>query len=200
MDLLRGRKLGRIVSWRRSFSSETTDLDGFVYPLGFVRWSNVNRNGGGGREEVVTNDSFARIRAVTVKTTRSITCSRRTPEGETRDEGTHEVEGGGYNSATRKPVFHRQSLSRETARKLRTTTSKKDESRLCRPPRLSLSFRRDRPRERRREKKETKKKEEVSPREIGYAATGKWKDRLKNLPYSIRCPSSFLPIPLCDRK
>ena len=57
MDLLRGRKLGRIVSRRRSFSSETTDLDGFVYPLGFVRWSNVNRNGGGGREEVVTNDS-----------------------------------------------------------------------------------------------------------------------------------------------
>lgn len=94
MDLLRGRKLGRIVSRRRSFSSETTDLDGFVYPLGFVRWSNVNRNGGGGREEVVTNDSFARIRAVTVKTTRSITCFRRTPEGETRDEGTQEVEGG----------------------------------------------------------------------------------------------------------
>lgn len=173
MDLLRGRKLGRIVSQRRSFSSETTDLDGFVYPLGFVRWSNVNRNGGGGREEVVTNDSFARIRAVTVKTTRSITCSRRTPEGETRDEGTQEVEGGGYNSATRKPVFHRQPLSRETARELRTTTSKKDESRLCHPPSLSLSFRRDRPRERRREKKETKEKEEVSPREIGYAATGK---------------------------
>lgn len=95
MDLLRGRKLGRIVSRRRSFFSETTDLDGFVYPLGFVRWSNVNRNGGGGREEVVTNDSFARIRAVTVKTTRSITCSRRTPEGETRDEGTQEVEGRG---------------------------------------------------------------------------------------------------------
>lgn len=140
VDLLRGRKLGRIVSRHRSFSSETTDLDGFVYPLGFVRWSNVNRNGGGGREEVVTNDSFARIRAVTVKTTRSITCSRRTPEGETRDEGTHEVEGGGYNSATRKPVFHRQPLSRETARELRTTTSKKDESRLCRPPRLSLSL------------------------------------------------------------
>lgn len=40
-------------------------------------------------------------------------------------------------------------------------------------PSLSLSFRRDRPRERRREKKETKEKEEVSPREIGYAATGK---------------------------
>lgn len=177
MDLLRGRKFGRIVSRHRSFSSETTDLDGFVYPLGFVRWSNVNRNGGGGREEVVTNDSFARIRAVTVKTTRSITCSRRTPEGETRDEGTQEVEGGEYNSATRKPVFHRQPLSRETARELRTTTSKKDESRLCLArsvsPSLSLSFRRDRPRERRREKKETKEKEEVSPREIGYAATGK---------------------------
>lgn len=67
-------------------------------------------------------------------------------------------------------------------------------------PSLSLSFRRNRPRERRREKKETKEKEEVSPREIGYAATGKWEERLKNLPYSIRCPSSFLPIPLCDRK
>lgn len=140
MDLLRGRKLGRIVSRHRSFSSETTDLDGFVYPLGFVRWSNVNRNGGGGREEVVTNDSFARIRAVTVKTTRSITCFRRTPEGETRDEGTQEVEGGGYNSATRKPVFHRQPLSRETARELRTTTSKKDESRLCRPSRIAVSL------------------------------------------------------------
>lgn len=113
---------------------------GFVYPLGFVRWSNVNRNGGGGREEVVTNDSFARIRAVTVKTTRSITCSRRTPEGETRDEGTQEVEGGEYNSATRKPVFHRQPLSRETARELRTTTSKKDESRLCRPSRIAVSL------------------------------------------------------------
>lgn len=45
---------------------------------------------------------------------------------------------GGYNSATRKPVFHRQPLSRETARELRTTTSKKDESRLCRPPRIAV--------------------------------------------------------------
>lgn len=44
---------------------------------------------------------------------------------------------------------------------------------VARPVSPSLSFRRDRPRERRREKKETKEKEEVSPREIGYAATGK---------------------------
>lgn len=176
MDLLRGRKLGRIVSRRRSFSSETTDLDGFVYPLGFVRWSNVNRNGGGGREEVVTNDSFARIRAVTVKTTRSITCFRRTPEGETRDEGTHEVEGG--NIIQR--LGSRFSIGSLYLAKLLANYELRRARRMshgcvARPVSLSLSlsFRRDRPRERRREKKETKEKEEVSPREIGYAATGK---------------------------
>lgn len=47
---------------------------------------------------------------------------------------------GEYNSATRKPVFHRQPLSRETARELRTTTSKKDESRLRRPSRIAVSL------------------------------------------------------------
>lgn len=174
MDLLRGRKLGRIVSRRRSFSSETTDLDGFVYPLGFVRWSNVNRNGGGGREEVVTNDSFARIRAVTVKTTRSITCSRRTPEGETRDEGTQEVEEGDIIQR----LGSRFSIGSLYLAKLLANYELRRARRMshgcvARPVSPSLSFRRDRPRERRREKKETKEKEEVSPREIGYAATGK---------------------------
>lgn len=74
----------------RSSSFEKADLtDRFVYPLRFVRWIECKQEWRG----VVTNDSFARIRAVTVKTTRSITCSRRTSEGETRHEGRKEPRG-----------------------------------------------------------------------------------------------------------
>lgn len=112
----------------------------------------------GRREEVVTNDSF---RAVTGKDDEVDYVFQK--DARRGDTGRRSQQGGGgeYNSATWKPVFHRQPLStRETAS--RTTTSKKDESRLCRPSLSLLLSRRsiDAAKDGEREKTERKKKEE----------------------------------------
>lgn len=144
----------------------------------------------GRREEVVTNDSF---RAVTGKDDEvDYVFQKDARRGDTRRRS-QQGGGGEYNSATWKPVFHRQTLStRETASR---TTSKKDESRLCRPSRIArlfLSFSRGDRSTRRKTERERKQKERrrVSPREIAYATTGKWRERLKNL-----SPST---LPICD--
>lgn len=74
----------------------------------------------GRREEVVTNDSF---RAVTGKDDEVDYVFQK--DARRGDTGRRSQQGGGYNSATWKPVFHRQTLStRETAS--RTTNDEQE--------------------------------------------------------------------------
>lgn len=163
----------------RSSSFEKADLtDRFVYPLRFVRWIECKQEWRG----VVTNDSFARIRAVTVKTTRSITCSRRTPEGETRHEGRKEPRG---NIIQR--LGSRFSIGNLYLAKL--LASEKDESRLLSPAipyhRLFPSFR-DRA-TRKTERKKKRRRRRLVPREIAYARKMKKEIEIEKSTLSIRC-------------
>lgn len=142
----------------------------------------------GRREEVVTNDSF---RAVTGKDDEvDYVFQKDARRGDTRRRS-QQGGGGEYNSATWKPVFHRQPLStRETAS--RTTNDEQEGwvtavSPVSFSPSLAAIDRRG---ERRRERENRKEEEGVSPREIAYATTGKWRERLKNL-----SPST---LPICD--
>lgn len=122
---------------------------------------------------------------MTVKTTRSITCSRRTPEGETRHEGRKEPRG---NIIQR--LGSRFSIGNLYLAKLLANRRARRMSHGCVSPaipyhRLFPSFR-DRA-TRKTERKKKRRRRRLVPREIAYARKMKKEIEIEKSTLSIRC-------------